>query len=170
MKNVMNGLSMGLLLSVTASVAYGADTSDQEFLARAIRHNQLELRLGHMAAERASTPEVKAVGETMVKNHSELEKQLEELTQKAGVSVNPELSSEQRAVITRLESISGTAFDRDFKQTLNDIHVRELAMYQDEVNRAQDPKLRTLAKKRVTKLEVTVKQAGKTEEPAAKGW
>jgi len=170
MKNLMKWLSMELLLSATAGVAHGADMSDKEFLTRATHHNQLEVRLGHMAVERASTSEVKTMGESMVKNHSELEKQLEDLTQKAGGSVNSELSSEQRAIITRLESLSGPDFDRDFKKTLNGIHVRELAMYQDEVKHAQDPQLLALAQKRVTKLEMTVKQAGKTEEPTNKDW
>jgi hypothetical protein len=73
---INTGLFAGLLLSGGVSLAQGstpqpaeterAGASDQEFLKRAISNNQLELRLGHMAAERGSAPEIKAMGETMV--------------------------------------------------------------------------------------------------------
>lgn len=173
------GLCVGLLLSGGVAVAQGssplpaqaerAGTSDQEFLTRAIRTNQLELKLGHMAAERASAPEIKAMGETMVQKHSELGRQLSDLARKSGVTGAPELSPEQQATIARLGSLSGPDFDRSFKQTLGAAHVQELAMYRDEVSRANDPQLRALAQKRVATLEQTVNQAGRPKEAKPKG-
>ena len=64
----------GLLLSTGASFAQGASPpttrspsvaapTDTPFLVRALGVNQLELVLGRMAIKRATTPEVKAMGE-----------------------------------------------------------------------------------------------------------
>jgi len=157
--SIVSFLSALFLLSTGMNFAQGAAASDQDFLTRAIRNNQLELRLGHLATERGNSPDMKAMGEKMVKNHGELEQQLEALAQKSGAST-PELTAEQQATFSRLASLSGPAFDQNFKQTLNDIHVHELSMYQNEINLAQDPQLHALAQKRVATLQKTVNQAG----------
>ena len=169
-----SGLCAGLLLSGGVSFAQGsapqpaeaerAGVSDREFLTRAISNNQLELRLGRMAAERASAPEIRAMGETMVQKHSELGRQLSDLARQSGVTGAAELSPEQQATIARLGALSGPDFDRSFKQTLDAIHVRELAMYQDEVTRATDPQLRAVAQKRVATLQKTANQTSQPKE------
>jgi len=168
--SIISFLSALFLLSTGASAAQSSATSDQDFLTRAIRNNQLELRLGHLATERGNSPDMKAMGEKMVKNHGDLEKQLEDLAQKSGASQTPELTADQQATYSRLAALSGPDFDQNFKQTLNDIHVHELSMYKSEVNQAQDPELHALAQKRVATLEKTVNQAGQAPESARKGW
>jgi putative membrane protein len=164
------GLCAGLLLSGGAAFAQGSSptpaktehgdaASDREFLTRALRVNRLELELGQMAARRATTPEVKAMGEKMVQKHTEFGQQLSELAQRSGASAAPELSTDQRNTYVRLESLSGRNFDESFKQTVDAGHVDELAMYRDEVSRAVDPQLAALAQRRVATLEQTVAQA-----------
>jgi len=165
---INTGLCAGLLLwgrvaLADESPAPAAETQyengDQEFLERALGVNQLELQLGRLAAERATTPEVKAMGQAMVQKHTELGHQLAELARQAGGSGNAELSSDQRATFDRVASQSGGAFDPVFKQVVDAGHVQELAMYRDEVSRAKSPALRELAQGRVVKLQETVAQA-----------
>ena len=171
---INTGLCAGLLLSggfvlAPASPLQAAEeryeNGDQEFLEQALGVNQLELQLGRLAAERASTPEVKAMGQKMVQKHTELGQQLSELARQSGGSGNPELSPEQQAIYDRVASQSGSEFDTTFKQTVDAGHVKELAMYRDEVSRATSPRLRTLAQGRVVKLQETVAQ---TEAPKKK--
>jgi putative membrane protein len=167
-KWINTGLCAGLLLSggvvlADASPARAAETQneqgDREFLEQALGVNQLELQLGLIAAERASTPEVKAMGQKMVQKHTELGQQLAVLSRKSGGWVSAELSSYQRATYDRVASQSGSAFDSSFKQVVDAGHVQELAMYRDEVDRAASPTLRELAQRRVVKLQETVAQA-----------
>ncbi|MCU1278012.1 MAG: outer membrane protein [bacterium] len=162
------GLCAGLLLSggvvraeqsPSKATAKSYQNGDQEFLEQALGVNQLELQLGRLAAERASTPEVKAMGQKMVQKHTELGQQLSGVAQQSGGSGSPELSPDQRAIYDRVASQSGTAFDAIFKQTVDAGHVKELAMYRDEVSRAANPQLRVLAEGRVAKLQETVAQA-----------
>jgi putative membrane protein len=135
------------------------ESADQEFLEQALGVNQLELQLGRLAAERATTPDVKAMGQKMVEKHTELGQQLAELARQSGGSGKAELSSDQRAIVDRVASQSGSGFDSVFKMVVDAGHVKELAMYRDEVSRAASPKLRELAERRVTKLQETVAQA-----------
>ena len=72
------GLCAGLLLSGDVVLAQQSpskataapyNNGDQDFLENALGVNQLELQLGRLAAERATTPEVKAMGQKMVQKH-----------------------------------------------------------------------------------------------------
>jgi putative membrane protein len=160
------GLCAGLMLSggLAAAQPYGepqqktdeAKPSDQEFLNRALRMNELELRLGRLASERGSTEDVKAKGKKMVQKHTEFGGQLREQARRAGVTTTPEPTPEQAAIVGRLEQLSGNDFDTEFTKTIDGIHQQELAMYKDEQTRASDPQLRALAKARVEKLEKVV--------------
>jgi putative membrane protein len=155
-------LGSGGVLLTQVSPSGAAETryeGDQEFLGQALGVNQLELALGRLAVERAGAPEVKEMGRKMVQNHTELGRLLSELAEQSGVAENPELSPEQRAIYDRLASQSGTAFDTSFKQAVDAGHVKELAMYRNEVSRAANPQLRALAERRVAKLQETVGQA-----------
>jgi putative membrane protein len=173
------GLCAGLLLSGDVVLAQQSpskataapyNNGDQDFLENALGVNQLELQLGRLAAERATTPEVKAMGQKMVQKHTELGQQLSDLARQSGGSGNPELSSDQRAIYDRVASQSGIAFDTTFKQTVDAGHIKELAMYRDEVSRAANPQLRALAEGRVVKLQETVAQAGAPKQQPKHDW
>jgi putative membrane protein len=175
------GICAALLLSGGVSFAEGSSPppappqtenaesmTDREFLASALRVNQVELTLGQMATERGSTPDVKAMGAKMVQKHTELGGQLTDQARRLGVSTAPELLPEQRSTVVRLASLSGSAFDKSFKETVDTGHVKELAMYRDEASRTGDSGLRGLAQRRVATLEQTVAQASPAAKPKPK--
>jgi putative membrane protein len=161
MKKIGAGLVAGLFVSM-ATLAGAGETQPQggdgPFIEQALAVNELELDLGKLAVLRAASLEVKAMGEKMVEKHTQLGKQLSQLAQQSGVSGTPSLSSEQRAIVERVSSQNGPAFDKTFKSIVDDGHVKELAMYRAEVDRASNPELRALAQDRVTKLQATVAQ------------
>ncbi len=170
------GLCAGLLLlsgevlaqvsqSQAAPTRSAGTQSDREFLKQALGVNQLELQLGHLAADRGNTPEVKATGEKMVKSHTQLGQQLSDLSKQSGGSGKAELTPDQQATYARVRSKSGSEFEKAFTQTVDAGHVKELAMYQDEVNRASNPQLRALAEQRVTVLQKAVGQAEQRKKP-----
>jgi len=160
-----------LLVSASAAIAGEPDShqspeaprstaaTDGEFLTRALAVNELEVVLGRLAVERASSPEVKAMGATMVQKHSALGERLKELAERSGISPAPALSGAQSNTIARLSSLSGTAFDDAFKTVVDAGHVDELAMYRQEIDHARDPELAALAQRRVETLDKQVAQA-----------
>jgi predicted outer membrane protein len=136
----------------------GAD-SDQAFLKRALGVNEVELQLGHLASEYGASAEVKAMGAKMIDKHTQLGGQLRELAKEAGTSGDAELSQDQRETVARVESRSGADFDTTFKRTVDDGHVKELAMYREESARASSPRLRALAEQRVATLQAGMANA-----------
>jgi putative membrane protein len=154
---IKTGLFVGLMLS--GGVVLAEAGPDQPFLEKALGVNQLELQLGKLAQERGSSPEVRAMGETMARRHAEMGSQLSALSTEAGGSPTAKLTAEQRATFARVASQSGSAFDAAFKETVDAGHVKELAMYRDEVSRTANPALRAFAEDRVNKLQASVAQA-----------
>lgn len=168
---IETGLCAVLLLSGGPALAaksppraqpQGAE-GDREFLRRALGVNELELQLGRLAAERANTSQLKAAAEKMVQNHTKLGQQLSELAQRAGVSGNAEMSSDERKTFDRVKSQSGSSFDSTFEQTVDAGHVTELAMYRDEVGRAANPRLGAFVEQRVAALQQAVAAAEQRE-------
>jgi putative membrane protein len=127
--------------------------SDQEFLKRAIAVNEGEVQLGRLATERASTPEVKAIGAKMVENHARLGQQLGQIAAQLGVSGTADLSAEQRDVLARLLALPGSEFDSAFKRAVDEGHANELAMHRDGLDRTHDPRLRSFSQARVEALQ-----------------
>ncbi len=155
------GIGAGLLLSIGVAPALAAPPEsptqrvegDRAFLKQALGVNELELRLGRLAAERATKSELKAMAKKMVQKHTEFGQQLSDLAKQSGISGDAEMSPDEQETLARLQSQSGPEFDSAFKQTVDDGHVKELAMYRDEVSRAANPRLRVLAEQRVAALQ-----------------
>jgi putative membrane protein len=142
---------------------------DGAFLTRALGVNQLELTLGQMAVRRGTTPEVRAMGERMVKRHTEISRQLRELAGIDRASAPPTLSPDRQKTLATLEAVPYQDFDKVFKNTVSAGHIEELAMYREEVSHADDPRLAALAKGRVVALEQSMAMANPAPSvPAAK--
>ncbi len=169
------GLCAVLLLPGSVAFADGspppsaaAPLSDREFLVRALGVNQLELVLGQLAAKKGNSLEVRAMGEKMIRKHTEFGRQLSDLAQRPAGSTPPRLSAEQQSTYARLTSLSGNDFDKSFKETIDAGHVQELVMYRDEAIHATDQRLRVLAQGRVATLQQTVGKPAPVVKPAAK--
>ncbi len=153
---LLTGLLSGPILAQAAPAAAPQaqpSQSDQEFLKRAIAINEEEVQLGHLASERASTQEVKSMGEKMVQNHTRLGQQLSDLAAPLGVSGAPEVSPDQRETLAGLRALPRSEFDPAFKRTVDEGHVKELALYRDELGRTDNPQLRALSEARVEALQ-----------------
>jgi putative membrane protein len=127
--------------------------SDQQFLQQALGVNELELQLGRVAAQRAATPQVQALGQGMVQKHTRQGEELGAMARQSGLSGTAQMTPEQRQVLARMQSEPASSFDSAFKQTVDALHRNELAMYQQEATRTADPQLRAFAERRVTALQ-----------------
>jgi len=167
---ITSGTCAGLLLSGGPALAQDRATAaqtqrvdgDREFLDQALGVNELELQLARLATERAGTAELKAKAQKMLENHTKLGEQLSDLAKQAGRSGRAEMTAEQRATYAHVEAQPASNFDAVFKQTVDDGHVKELALYQAEVTRAANPQLRAFAERRVAALQQAMSGAGQS--------
>lgn len=138
MKNLALLAFAGMLLgSVTA--ALGADKVSEVFIRDAIQGNLAEIQMGQLAQEKAQDAEVKSYGQMLVTDHSASNEQAEKVAKQIGVTVPTELSLSQKAMYDRISKLSGTAFDRAFAAEMIAGHKTNIARFQNEAKKKNDP-------------------------------
>ena len=114
-----------------------AKAPDNDFVVRAMGINQTEIVLGRMAVKRGTTSEVRAMGEKMVRRHTELAHELRQLARVDAKADPAALSPAQQRTVERLATISEYQFNDAFKTTVDTGHLEELAMYREAATHAR---------------------------------
>lgn len=97
-----------------------------------------EVKLGEMATERAQHADVKAFGQTMVRDHGKALDELKQLGSKYNVMAPVELPDEQRDMSERLSKLQGREFDREYIDAMVDKHEKTLANLEDRLDKEGD--------------------------------
>lgn len=93
-----------------------------------------EVELGKLAETKASTPEVKRLATMMVTEHSAANEQLKRLAANVGLTLPPDISTEQKALIESLSKLSGPEFDKKYVSVLVDAHQHAITVFETEAN------------------------------------
>ena len=138
MRNLTLLVFTGLLLGSIA-VASGADKVSQVFIRDAIQGNLAEIQIGQLAQEKAQGADVKSYGQMLVTDHSASNEQAGKVAEQIGVTAPTEPSVNQKAVHDRMAKLSGTAFDRAFINEMIADHKMNIARFQNEAKKKNDP-------------------------------
>lgn len=137
-----NASAVGTSGQLESRTATGPQSA-QQFVNDMLAGGAAEVQLGKMAAERASSQEVKEFARQMVEDHSKAGDQLEQLASKHNINASGALTAEHRATIDRLSSLKGEQFDRAYMAEM-------VKKHQDTVNkleaRAEDRNRQTSAR------------------------
>src|SRR5690349_3627449 len=101
--------------STTTAQLAGAE---QAFIKEAATGGLMEVELGKLAAEKASSAEVKQFGQRMVDDHGKANQQLSTIAQQKNVQVPTELTGKAKSDYDRLSKLSGEQFDRAYMQLM----------------------------------------------------
>lgn len=143
--------------------------TDTSFLMRAAEGGLYEVAAGKLAASRANSPEVRAFGETLVKDHSGSNEKLAALARDHGVMLPGVIPAKEEIVLERLRKLSGTEFDRQFVQTVGiDAHRETIALFQKAVSSVQSDAVRSFAKGALPTLQAHLATAQKLARLTAK--
>jgi len=126
--------------------------NDLPFLREAAGANLLEVTLGRIASTRGSNSSVKDFGQRMVSDHSNLQQQLTTLTSSNGVPVSASLTSQQQQDVSRLQRLSGTAFDSAYINLMIQDHQTDVSNFEEQSRSADSPRVRDLASKSLPTL------------------
>lgn len=118
---------------------------DKAFMFDASRGNIAEITLGKLAAERSTNASVRNFGEHMIKDHTNIENDLQKLADGKNLSLPDTPDSKQIATVTRLQRLNGTAFDRAYKNEMVMDHEKDLAAYRKESRQADEADVRAYA-------------------------
>jgi len=157
-------LALGLARTAPAQDA-AAVLTDDEFVAVAARSGLAEVIVGEIAQKRTTTPEVLTFAKHMVADHTKANRELMVLAERKGIAVPTQTDQEHKAVATRLESLEGVAFDREYMRGQVKDHREAVALFMAEAKQGQDPDLKAFATKTLPTLQMHLRMATKAAGP-----
>jgi putative membrane protein len=146
--------------------------ADKKFVNEAAEGGMTEVQLGQLAADKASSPDVKQFGQRMVDDHSKANDQLKSLAQQKGVTLPTDLDAKDKAMKDKLSGLSGDQFDKMYMQHMVTDHKKDVAEFKKESTSAKDSDVKNWASQTLPTLQDHLKQAqevnGKVAGSAAK--
>jgi putative membrane protein len=144
--------------------AAGLAEQDQEFVKKAAKGGLMEVQLGTIAAQRASSSEVKQFGQMMVDEHSKANQQLMEIAAEKNIQLPRQLDSDQQETIQDFSKKSGSEFDSDYMSHMVDDHQEDIDVFKEQAEEGRDPALKQFASTTVPKLEKHLQKAKQIEQ------
>ncbi|HEY3823803.1 MAG TPA: DUF4142 domain-containing protein [Bryobacteraceae bacterium] len=160
------GLFIGLGGSLLAQKGVNADTptpSDMKFAKEAAMGGMMEVELGRVAVQKASSEKVKQFGQRMVDDHSKAGDELKRIASKDNITLPTELDARHKATINRYSNMSGTAFDRAYMQDMVKDHQSDVADFEKEANNGTSSDLKNWANSTLPTLRDHLRMAKETD-------
>jgi putative membrane protein len=141
----------------------------KEFVHKAAAAGQDEVKMGQLGAQKATSPEVKAFAEKMVKDHTAANKELMAAAQGKNVDVPKDADMMHKGMMEKMDHQKADQdFDHDFMQGMVKDHKKAVDLYQSAANSKDvDPEFRALAQKTLPKLQEHLKEAQDIERKVA---
>jgi len=127
--------------------AAGAPTKvdDKKFVKEAALGGLTEVELGKVAAEKASSPEVKQFAQKMVDDHTKANEQLKQIASKSNIPIADTLDSKHQSRIDKLSKLSGPDFDKAYVKDQVKDHEKDVKEFQAEAQGGTDPNVKSFA-------------------------
>ncbi len=180
LQNVAKVLAVGVALLFSSTLAIAADklsSGDQRFIKDAAAGGMLEVQLGKLATEKASSQQVKDFGKHMVTDHGKANTELKHLASTKNVQIPTELEGKQKSTYDRLAKLSGDRFDREYMKTMIDDHKEDVDAFQKQADKGNDAEVKSFAAKTLPTLkqhlemaQSTGQQVGAASEGGLKGF
>ncbi len=111
-----------------------------------------EVELGRIAAERATSAEVKKFAQQMVADHSKAGEKLKKLAQQKKVPLPPEILPHAKQTKEKLAKLSRGEFDRAYVATMVEMHEKDVAAFEATAKNAVDADVKAFAAETVPTL------------------
>src|ERR1700722_3534143 len=145
-------------LAFYASAAFAADNPDATFYKKAAEGGLAEVELGKLAQDKSPTAGVKEYGAMMVTDHSAANDKLKAIAAKKNIKLPTSPSVGQMATKTKLEVLSGDAFDKSYIRGMVEDHQEDIKEFQTEANSSQDPDAKAYAAATLPTLQAHLKK------------
>lgn len=125
--------------------AFAASTADSKFAMAAAHGGDTEVQLGKLAADKATSPDVKAFGELMVHDHGEANEKLMSIGQQESMTLPADMDMKQKAMYDKLKMLSGPDFDKAYVADMLKDHEEDVKAFSKEASSGTDPKIKQFA-------------------------
>jgi putative membrane protein len=138
------------VLVVVGGGRVGAQTDtvseqDKTFLKGQQETNLVEVALGKVVIERASSETVRTLATDLVADHQKVMELNRALTTKLGLTVPEAPSAEQQAMAEKVKALSGAAFDAAYVTAQVEGHTKSVSSAQKEISTGSHPDVKAFA-------------------------
>jgi len=126
---------------------------DKEFFKNAGELNMTEIALGKLVQEKAFSPEVKALGATLVADHTAMTEELAALAKRKSVEMTIEPTATQKTMLAAFKDKTGAEFDREFREHVAKDHTKAIKMFTDAGEDSKDADVKAFAAKNLAALQ-----------------
>ena len=120
-------------------------SSDTSFAMKAAQGGMTEVKVGQLAADKASNADVKAFGQQMVDDHTKANDQLKSVAQEEGMTLPTDINAKQQAMYDKLSKLSGSDFDKAYVKAMMMDHQEDVKDFNKEATSGRDPKIKSFA-------------------------
>ena len=136
------------------------------FIQKAAEGGKMEVELGNLALQHASSSDVKRFAQRMVDDHTKANQQLDELASKKGITLKEREGATAKETMAKLAKLSGEAFDREYARDMVKDHEKDVAEFQ-AATKLRDPDVKEFATQTLPTLQEHLEMAKKLPQTAA---
>lgn len=138
---------------------------DNQFVMDAAHGGMAEVRLGQLALQRATDPQVKQFAQRMIQEHTQANAELMRLTTQKRINAPTDVGPKYQAAMMRLMQLSGAEFDQAYMNEAGvNAHLESAAVYQRQAALGLDPDLKAFASRTLPRvqghLEMAIRMTG----------
>src|SRR3954463_11727713 len=153
----------------TAKKGANISKGDMRSMQKMAQADMAEIAAGKVAAQKASSPEVKKYGQHMVDEHSKMLDEGSKLAQAKGMKPPASPDKKHQAALQKLQGLSGEDFDRQYVQQMVKDHQDALKLAQKTAKDAKDPELKSQAEQGVSHIKEHLAMAQKLQQGMSSG-
>jgi putative membrane protein len=120
-------------------------SGDTKFMKEAAMGGMEEVDLGKLAAQKASSADVKSFAQKMVDDHSKANDQLQQLATQKGVTLPTGMSAAEKSDTAKLDKLSGADFDKAYVSMMVKDHKKDVADFEKAAKSSKDSDLKSWA-------------------------
>jgi putative membrane protein len=160
----------------TAAQGVGAATaplanSVEAFVANAAISDMFEIEAGKIAVTKATSPDVKAFAQMMIKDHTATSAKMKATLASANVQVTPPavLDDRRQGLIDNLKSASAADFDKVYLDQQTAAHQEALSLMKSYADDGENAPLKALAAETAPKIQMHYDQVRRLDQAGADG-
>lgn len=133
-----------------------------EFPQKAYSGGMMEIQLGKLAQQKASSYKVKEFGERMISDHTPADQELKNIAQKSNILLPDTMLAADQKTYNELSGYSGGVFDKNYMDKMVEDHKEDIKEFEEAIQNVNNQEIREWAKKTLPVLRQHLKLAQKT--------
>jgi len=126
---------------------------DEKFVKEAALGSLAEVEIGRLAAQKATSAEVKQFAQRVVDDHEKANAQLSSIAAKKGIAAPTELTDKEKKALDKLSKASAEDFDRTYMRMMVDDHKKGVSDFKKAANATTDSDVKAFASATLPTLE-----------------